>query len=78
MSEDDRIYIEELADKLERAPHTIRQWIKRSDFPQELRPSSEGGRNKLYWQSHQISGLETYASERAKNRGFGRAAAAQQ
>lgn len=69
----DKIYIDDLAKKLGRAPHTIRQWLKRKDFPRELKPSREGGREKIFWLPSQLSGLESYAQERMNNRGsFGR------
>lgn len=71
-----RIYIDVLAGHLERAPHTIRQWLKRPDFPDALKPSTEGGRNKLYWTDDQLDGLQGYAAEREQLRGsFGRATA---
>lgn len=76
MTENGHIYIAELASRLERAEHTIRQWIRREDFPMALKPQTEGGRAKLYWVESQIPGLEAYADERASNRGsFGRTAA---
>lgn len=71
-----RIYIAAMAERLERAEHTIRQWIKRDDFPAELRPEEEGGRHKLFWVEDQLEGLRQYAAERDSMRGsFGRATA---
>jgi hypothetical protein len=70
---DDRIYIDDLAKRLKRAPHTIRQWLHRSDFPKSLKPKEEGGRHKLYWTPSQMSGLKLYAKQRERSRGtFGR------
>lgn len=71
-----RIYIAALAERLTRAEHTIRQWIKRDDFPAELLPETEGGRKKLYWVESQVAGLQEYGAERDSMRGsFGRATA---
>lgn len=70
-----RYYIDDLASHLGRAPHTIRQWVKRPDFPDDLKPAAEGGRNKLFWTDGQLPGLERYADERESLRGsFGRVA----
>ncbi len=78
MAIEGHIYISELAAHLGRAEHTLRQWVKRDDFPHHLRPQVEGGRKRLYWQSHQIAGLERYAAQRSSARGsFGRERAAQ-
>lgn len=75
-AEEDRIYIGALAESLGRAPHTIRQWLRRKDFPKGLRPAREGGREKIYWTPDQVAGLKEYAAERLQQRGsFGRAAA---
>lgn len=74
---EDRIYIDELARRLGRASHTVRQWVRRPDFPLALTPGSEGGRNKLYWTEAQVPGLRAYADEREQHRGnFGRTSAA--
>lgn len=73
---DDRIYIDDLAQRLGRAPHTIRQWLHRRDFPRDLKPRREGGREKIYWVDGQLDGLMAYAAERMQRRGsFGRASA---
>lgn len=65
----DRIYIAEMANELGRAEHTIRQWLNRDDFPKELEPDREGGRNKIFWTRDQLEGMQAYAAEREANRG---------
>lgn len=70
---EDLMDIEAISRELGRAPHTIRQWLKREDFPAELQPAREGGREKLVWKPDQIEPLRAYADERASRRGsFGR------
>lgn len=69
MSDNGRIYIAEMASILGRAEHTIRQWLKREDFPASLKPDQEGGRNKLFWTSSQTNGMRDYAAERDAARG---------
>lgn len=77
MSADGRIYIAEAAEELGRAEHTIRQWLGRADFPDALKPSREGGRNKIFWTLDQLRGLHDYADEREAQRGtWGRGSAA--
>lgn len=74
----DRIYIDDIAVRIGRAAHTVRQWVRRPDFPAALAPGLEGGRNKLYWTEDQVQGLRAYAAERESLRGdFGRTAARQ-
>lgn len=71
-----RLSIEDLAERLTRAEHTIRQWLRRDDFPDALKPELLGGRKKMVWSTDQIAGLEEYARTREANRGtFGRAPA---
>jgi hypothetical protein len=77
MSIDGHIYISDMASLLDRAEHTIRQWLARDDFPAALKPSREGGREKIYWTQDQLAGMKNYAEERAARRGsWGRAPAA--
>lgn len=72
-SPEDRIYIDDMVQRLGRAAHTIRQWVRRADFPDYLKPQTEGGRNKLFWVEDQMDGLITYARAREAGRGsFGR------
>lgn len=76
MSDNGRIYIADMAGQLERAEHTIRQWLGRSDFPRALEPQREGGRNKIFWTEDQLGGMRAYADERERQRGsWGRASA---
>lgn len=70
MTSEDRIYIEELARLLVRSTNTIRQWLRREDFPSAARPSKEGGRGKFFWTKDQLSVIEEYASERSSARGW--------
>jgi predicted site-specific integrase-resolvase len=65
-----KIYIEEMAEKLGRAVHTIRQWIREGDLPKKLEPKREGGRQKIYWTEGQIQGLRNYADKRSARRGW--------
>lgn len=77
MTTEGPIYIGDLANRLSRAEHTIRQWTKRSDFPDAIKPQAEGGRGKLFWTESQMEDLEAYAAERDAARGsFGRTAVA--
>lgn len=69
-TDENHIYIAELATKLGRTEHTIRQWIRREDFPKKLKPKTEGGRNKLYWTPSQLEGLSKYADKRAGAQGW--------
>lgn len=72
-AEEDRLDIVAVSGKIGRAQHTIRQWLKRSDFPSELQPSRVGGREQLMWDKDQIDGLKAYARDRLSMRGsFGR------
>jgi hypothetical protein len=74
-SEDGRIYIEDLSERLNRsglprAVHTIRRWIADDVLPVELRPDREGGRNRLFWRQDQLEGVCDFAREREKRRGW--------
>lgn len=72
-SDSGRVFIELLSKKLGRSTHTIRQWIKRDDFPVDLLPQEEGGRKKMSWTEGQLEGLAGYAELRESQRGsFGR------
>lgn len=64
MTEAQRIYIDQLASQIDRAPHTIRQWLALNDFPEHLRPQEEGGRRKMFWTRDQIKDLKSYAAAR--------------
>jgi hypothetical protein len=67
---DGRIYIGELEQELQRAAHTIRQWVAQGALPAELRPSREGGRQRMYWTVDQLPGLREFAREREQRRGW--------
>lgn len=69
---DDRIYIEDLARRLEpkRAVHTIRRWVKDELMPSHLRPQREGGRDRMYWVEDQIDGIQIFARAREERRGW--------
>jgi hypothetical protein len=79
---EDRIYIEDLARKpaangqpastglLDRAAHTIRQWVNQGLLPEHLAPAREGGRQRMYWTREQIPGLREFAEEREGRRGW--------
>lgn len=76
MSADELLSIDDLAFRLRRAPHTIRQWLKREDFPESARPQKEGGRGKLVWTPDQLDEIKAYANERDAARGWPGSAAA--
>lgn len=68
-----RIFIELLSETLDRSTHTIRQWLRREDFPDALKPTVEGGRKKMCWVDDQLEGLREYGEQRERLRGsFGR------
>jgi hypothetical protein len=72
-----RIYIREMADRLDRAEHTIRQWLaekrrepeKDGAIPDELLPD-RGPRGVIFWRPDQVDGLVVYARTRAARRGW--------
>lgn len=70
MDDDTKIYIEEMSDLLNRAPHTIRQWIGRGELPAKLKPQREGGRQKIYWVEDQVDGLREFAKQKSARRGW--------
>jgi transposase-like protein len=59
-----------LASRLGRNANTIRQWMRRSDFPAAAMPTRLGGRGKLVWTEEQAELLEPYAQERAESKGW--------
>lgn len=71
MPDEDRLDIKDLAKKLGRTSNTIRQWMRREDFPKSAMPTVEGGRGKFYWTPKQAKALEDYAKARASARGWG-------
>lgn len=71
MSIEGRIYIKELAERLGRSVTTVRQWMRRADFPSACQPSSEGGRNTAYWTEDQMLAISEYAQTREQNKGWG-------
>lgn len=68
--DDDLIGLRELAELLERAPVTIRQWVRKRALPRELRPKKMGGRKQLVWHRDQVEALQEFAREREKNKGW--------
>lgn len=75
----ERIYIDAMALRLDRAVHTLRQWIREAEkspadaqvMPANLLPLRQGGRGKIYWTEEQARGLERYAADRAARVGWG-------
>lgn len=75
---DDRIYLGEMAEHLDRAEHTIRQWLREKvrepnntdNLPDELVPDREPPRNKIFWTRAQLVGMRAYALEREGRRGW--------
>lgn len=62
------IYIEKMAELLDRAVHTVRQWIK--ELPPELQPQREGGRQKIYWTRDQVDGMKDFSEQKLDKRGW--------
>jgi len=60
--EQDRHYIGEVAQKLNRKPHTIRVWIYQHKLPNSLLPYRDE-KNWRYWTSEQIDGLKAWIIE---------------
>lgn len=67
---DDQIGIKELAEELDRAPITLRQWLREKSLPRELRPRKVGGRRQLVWRRDQIPALKEFAEEKKARRGW--------
>lgn len=55
----DRHYIGEVAENLNRKPHTIRVWIYQDKLPEDLLPFRDE-KNWRYWTSEQIEGLKQW------------------
>lgn len=75
---EDKVYIEAMAEMLDRSVHTIRQWLREKErepgnpvnLPDSLVPSREGGRQKIYWIYGQVDGMRAFADERESRRGW--------
>lgn len=55
----DRHYIGEVSERLNRKPHTIRVWIYQNKLPEHLLPYRDE-KNWRYWTSDQIEGLKNW------------------
>lgn len=66
----DLVDIEQMAKQLERAVHTVRQWIREDALPKDLKPHRLGGRKKIYWKKSQVRGMKRFARERSARRGW--------
>lgn len=56
----ERLYtIGEVADELDRVPHTIRIWMYQNRLPKELLPQRDE-RNWRYWTEEQLEGLKKW------------------
>jgi hypothetical protein len=64
------VSIVELAGRIGKAEHTIRQWLREGVVPAHLLPRKEGGRQKLLWREDQVAGMEEIARERSSRRGW--------
>lgn len=69
-AKNEEITLSDLVKIVERKPHTIRQYLKRADFPDELRPDVANGRGKMVWRAEQIEGWKDYVRERDSHRGW--------
>lgn len=75
---EDKVYIEAMAAELVRSVHTLRQWLREKErepanpanLPDELVPSREGGRAKIFWTHGQLAGMRAFAEERERRRGW--------
>jgi hypothetical protein len=67
---DERIYLKELAELLDRTPNSIRSWVREDRLPEELKPMREGGRQQLFWKQAQLSALREFAREMEQRRGW--------
>jgi len=67
----ERLYtIGEVADELDRVPHTIRIWIYQKRLPDELLPQRDE-RNWRYWTDEQLDGLKKWVVEQDMRPGKG-------
>jgi hypothetical protein len=58
----EKIYIGEAAEELNRVPHSLRIWMYRGIVPKNLLPSRDE-RNWRYWTREQIEGLKIWMVE---------------
>jgi len=65
-----KLYIGEVADELDRVPHTIRIWIYQNKLPAELLPHRDE-RNWRYWTPDQVEGLKKWIVENDMRPGKG-------
>lgn len=67
----ERLYtIGEVADELDRVPHTIRIWMYQGRLPDELLPQRDE-RNWRYWTEEQLNGLKEWVVEQDMRPGKG-------
>lgn len=67
----ERLYtIGEVADELDRVPHTIRIWIYQNRLPDELLPQRDE-RNWRYWTEDQLDGLKQWVIDQDMRPGKG-------
>jgi len=67
----DRLYsIGEVADELDRVPHTIRIWIYKGKLPNHLLPQRDD-RNWRYWTQEQLDGLKQWVIDEDMRPGKG-------
>jgi len=67
----ERLYtIGEVADELDRVPHTIRIWIYQHRLPEELMPQRDE-RNWRYWTEEQVEKLKVWVVENDMRPGRG-------
>jgi len=59
---EEKIYIGEVAERLNRKPHTVRVWIYQKKLPKALLPKRDK-RNWRYWTEDQVAGLEAWLIE---------------
>lgn len=57
-----RLYIGEVAESLNRKPHTVRVWLYQHRLPEHLIPHRDE-RNWRYWTDEQLEGLKLWLVE---------------
>lgn len=67
----ERLYsIGEVAEELDRVPHTIRIWIYQNRLPEHLLPQRDD-RNWRFWTAEQIEGLKQWVVDQDMRPGKG-------
>ena len=68
--QNDPIYITEVAELINRRPHTIRDWERKGVLPDSLK-SNRSSRGWRYWTNQQIQGIKEWMKEEDMRPGKG-------